>query len=100
MYPVCYSYKIQKIPDMSMNKITFTAKYRGKRCSFEISPASGSNGTWHLYIDRYYYGQFAHRGRWVFLPQDDEAFTKEQIAILEGQLEKHWREQQAGASSE
>lgn len=74
-----------------MNDITFTAKYQGKRCNFEISPVSGGNGVWHLYIDKYYKGQFSFRkGRWVFLPQRDDYFTPEQVAILEDQLQKHW----------
>lgn len=92
---VCYSlYKIRNIPDITMNNINFTAFYRGKRRRFEIGPLN-VNKSIHLYIDKFYYGQFDHReGRWVFLPQNDDTFTPEQIAILEGQLERHWQEQQ------
>lgn len=72
-----------------MQKITFTAKYQGKRSQFEIAPVSGGNGAWYLYVDNYYKGQFSHQGgRWVFLPQDRAAFTPEQVAILEGELNR------------
>lgn len=73
-----------------MKEITFNAVYRGKRSRFVISEVSGGGGAWHLLIDNYYFGSFAFIGdRWIFLPQNDDYFTPEQVAILEGQLTKH-----------
>lgn len=75
-----------------MKEITFNAQYQGKRCSFVISEVSGGNGAWFLYIDNYYKGSFAFIGdRWVFHPQNDDYFTPEQVAILEGQLTAHFQ---------
>lgn len=73
-----------------MKEITFNAVYRGKRSRFVISEVSGGSGAWYLYIDGFYKGQFDFRnGKWVFLPQHDNYFTPEQVAILEGQLTAH-----------
>lgn len=73
-----------------MKEITFNAVYRGKRSRFVISPVSGGNGAWHLLVDNFYKGSFAMvNDKWVFLPQHDDYFTPEQVAILEGQIAKH-----------
>lgn len=71
-------------------EIKFTAVYKGQRQSFVIAQVNGSGGTWFLYIDRFYYGQFfVYQDDWVFRPQDDDTFTPEQIKTLEDQLKKH-----------
>lgn len=70
--------------------IKFTAIYKGQRRTFEIDPVNGNGGTWHLYIDRRYHGQFfVYQGDWVFRPQKDDYFTSDQIEKLADQLRKH-----------
>ncbi len=66
-----------------MNEIQFTAHLGGKDRNVEISAAAGSGGLWHLYIDRYWHGQFAFKnGGWHFSAQFPEKFTPDTVEML------------------
>lgn len=50
-----------------MEKIRFKASFGMEEKVVEIEPVNGAQGTWHLYIDRYYYGAFEKcNGDWKF----------------------------------
>ena len=66
-----------------MSKIAFDVRFGDESKSIVISPVSGGNGSWYLYIDNYYYGSFGHRDdAWVLLLQNNKPDPKAPRKII------------------
>ena len=69
-----------------MADIIFEAFYGGKPKEINISQPLGSgNGVYHLYIDRFYQGQFIRTSSgWRYAPQRDDKseLTSDDIGIM------------------
>ncbi|MDR6565449.1 hypothetical protein [Chitinophaga ginsengisegetis] len=72
-----------------MKKVCFDAVVGDRRFEVELSEVSGSVGIVHLYINRFWFGQFGKRaGEWVYLPQRPNELTIDDIQILIRMIEK------------
>lgn len=72
-----------------MGGVRYEASFGLQIKTVELSPVNGTGGSWHMYVNRFYWGSFEMRdGKWCFLPQRPEWwFSREDYAILEKQVE-------------
>jgi len=69
-----------------LSTIKFTAAYGDESKPVELAYLIG--GYYHIYIDRFYYGQIHKRnGKWTVLLQDPASMTIDDIQILQDIVE-------------
>ena len=73
---------------MMTEGIKFLAAYGDENKEVELSPVTG--GYWHIYIDRYYYGQVIFtQDKWTAMPQNEGTLEREDLQEIEDRITRY-----------